>query len=416
MQPGSIHIIGAGLAGLSAATQLAEAGRTVVMYEASAQAGGRCRSYHDATLGLTIDNGNHLLLSGNHAAKRFLARIGSHGTFADAGAPRFDYVDAASGERWTLRMNRGRLPWWLLVAARRVPGTRARDYLGILKLLGATRADTIAQRLSLHTPLYRRLWHSFLLSALNTEPEMASAALAGAIVRGSLLKGGDACIPLVAHGLSAAFIDPALAFLAARGGVVHLQRRLRRIDYQNGRACRLEFTTGAPVELGPHDQVIFAAPPANTEEILPGIDAPDAWRSILNVHFAIATPPGFPKLMGVVNATTEWIFAFENRLSLTISCADRLMNEDRELLAKRLWAEVSAITVLASALPPWQIVKEKRATFAATPEQDAKRPPAITPWGNVLLAGDWTQTGLPATIEGAVQSGEVAARIAMGRV
>ncbi|MFM9889430.1 MAG: hydroxysqualene dehydroxylase HpnE [Rickettsiales bacterium] len=416
MQPGTIHIIGAGLAGLSAATRLAEAGRAVVVYEASAQAGGRCRSYHDATLGLTIDNGNHLLLSGNHAAKQFLARIGSHGTFAQVGVPRFDYVDAANGERWTLRMNPGRLPWWLLFAARRVPGTRARDYLSIMKLLGAKPSDTIAQRMQLNTRLYRRLWHSFLLSALNTEPEIASAKLASAIMRGSLLQGGNACVPLVAHGLSAAFIDPALAFLAARGAVVHLQRRLRRIDYQNSLARRLEFTTGEPVELGANDQIIYAAPPANAEEMIPGIDAPDAWRSILNVHFAITPPKDFPKLMGVVNATTEWIFAFDNRISLTISCADRLMGEDRELLARRLWAEVSAITGLASALPPWQIVKEKRATFAATPEQDARRPASITPWANVLLAGDWTQTGLPATIEGAVQSGEVAARIVMGRV
>lgn len=412
----TIHIIGAGLAGLSAATCLAEAGHRVVLYEATAQAGGRCRSYHDAALNMTIDNGNHLLLSGNYEAKRFLARIGSDGTFNAMGEAAFDYVDAQSGDRWCLRMNPGRVPTWLLDKQARVPGTKLVDYLSVLRLLNAPPAAAIGDRMDMQTPLFKRLWASFFVSALNTHPREASARLAAAIVRGSVLKGGAACVPLVAHGLSAAFIDPALAFMQARGGEVQYQRRLRNISFANGRAVELHFTTGAAVTLAAADQLIYAAPPANLGDILPGITAPDDWRGILNVHFAVEPPPCWPKLMGVVNATTEWIFAFPGRISLTISDADRLMGEDRAALVSRLWAEVSRITGLATSLPPWQIVKEKRATFAATPAQDAKRPTAITPWSNVLLAGDWTQTGLPATIEGAVRSGEVAARIMMERV
>jgi hydroxysqualene dehydroxylase len=100
-------------------------------------------------------------------------------------------------------------------------------------------------------------------------------------------------------------------------------------------------------------------------------------------------------------------------LSVTISGADRLLDVPRDALAQTLWQEVAKVTGLAATLPPWQIIKERRATFAALPAQDAKRPCAVTAWRNLLLAGDWTATGLPATIEGAIRSGNRAADLAL---
>ncbi len=88
-------------------------GVRVVVHEAAQAAGGRCRSYFDQTLGLTIDNGNHLLLSGNYAALDYLKRIGSAATLTGPGAAAFDFADLTTGERWRLRINDGRLPWWL---------------------------------------------------------------------------------------------------------------------------------------------------------------------------------------------------------------------------------------------------------------------------------------------------------------
>jgi uncharacterized protein with NAD-binding domain and iron-sulfur cluster len=85
------------------------------------------------------------------------------------------------------------------------------------------------------------------------------------------------------------------------------------------------------------------------------------------------------------------------------------------VLAKTIWEEVAIVTGLPAALPPWQIVRERRATFAATPAQDAKRPGARTRWNNLVLAGDWTDTGLPATIEGSIRSGHRAAEIISGK-
>ena len=127
--------------------------------------------------------------------------------------------------------------------------------------------------------------------------------------------------------------------------------------------------------------------------------------------------PSQPIILGVINGLTEWLFAYPDHISVTISCADRMLDTPREILAAEIWREVAALSGCGPELPPWQIVKERRATFAATPAQDAKRPSARTRWTNVVLAGDWTQTGLPATIEGAVRSGyRAASMIAERRV
>ncbi len=159
------------------------------------------------------------------------------------------------------------------------------------------------------------------------------------------------------------------------------------------------------MNLDAQDAVILAVPAPVAEGLLPGLDVPRAFRAIVNAHFKIAPPAGLPPILGVVNGLTEWLFAYPDRLSVTISGADRLLDLDREELARRIWADVTQLTQIASPLPAWQIIKEKRATFAATPQEEARRPGPRTLYGNLFLAGDWTATGLPATIEGAIRSG-----------
>ena len=408
---GVAHIVGAGLAGLSCAIKLAQAGRRVALYEAARMAGGRCRSYYDSTLDLTIDNGNHLLLSGNAAARDYTARIGAVDALVGPEQCMFDFIDMRDGERWRLRPNASRLPWWIFASSRRVPGTRPADYLGAARLLRAKEGATIGETMDCSGPLYERLWGPVLLSALNTEPREASATLAGAVLRETLAAGGAACRPMVAKdGLGPAFIDPALKELRELGVDVRFGARLRGIDFAGDRAVRLNFGEEA-VELGEADSLVLAVPPWSAAELIPGLVAPDEFRAILNAHFKIAPPEGQPALLGMVGSLSEWLFAFDNRLSVTISGADRLMEAPAEDLARRIWAEVAAVTGLGPELPRWRIVKEKRATFAATPSQQARRPGAKTQWRNLLLAGDWTATGLPATIEGSIRSGYRAANL-----
>jgi squalene-associated FAD-dependent desaturase len=408
---GAVHIIGAGIAGLSAAVRLVDARTKVVVHEAASFAGGRCRSYHDPTLGLVIDNGNHLLLSGNHEALDYLDRIGSRGTLRDPGAAIFDFADLRSGERWRLDLSEGHIPWWLLDRKKRVPGSAFGEYLALLGVFMKGRKATVGDAMACKGRLYERLWRPLLTSALNTDPPESSAGLTAALLRETLVAGGKACHPLFAgHGLAQSFIDPALAFLTTRNSPVQFGHRLRAIRFEGEHAVALDFDR-AQHALNTDDSVILSVPPWIAQDLLPGLTAPDEFRGILNVHFQIAPPRGQPAILGVVSGNIEWLFAFPDRLSVTISNADRLIDRPRDELAAEIWEEAAALTGLAPDLPPWQIVKEKRATFAATPAQDAKRPVSRTRWANVVLAGDWVQTGLPATIEGAVRSGYKAASI-----
>jgi squalene-associated FAD-dependent desaturase len=407
----TIHVVGAGLAGLGAATALAEAGHAVEVSEAAAQAGGRCRSYFDPQLGLTIDNGNHLVLSGNPAVHAYLARIGASDRLTGPKETEFPFVDLATGARWTVRPNAGPLPWWIFAKGRGVPGASLSDYLGMAALVGRGAGKRVDEVVRCEGPVWDTLMRPFLLAALNLAPETGSAELAGGVIRETLAKGGHAYAPRVpTPGLAAAFVEPALAYLTTRGAGVRLQRRLARLETDAGRVRALVFADGE-TELAPDDRVILAVPPAVAAELLPGLSAPDAYDGIVNAHFKIAPPAGAPLITGLLNAAAEWVFCFEDRVSVTISGANAIINEGRESLAKRLWAEVAQALALPADLPPWQIVKEKRATFSATVEQNARRPAARTPLANLVLAGDWTATGLPATIEGALRSGETAAGI-----
>lgn len=414
MTDGTVHVVGAGLAGLSAAVRLAEGGRRVVLHEAAKAGGGRCRSYRDTALDLEIDNGNHLLLSGNRSALDYVALTGGGSALTTAAEAAFDFVDLRTGEGWRIRPNAGRLPWWLLDERRRVPGTTPVQYLAPLRLMRAGPSDRIGDLMACEGRLYERLWQPVLLAALNTEVPAASARLAATILRETLGAGGAACRPVVATGgLSAAFVDPALAYLRARGAEIRFGARLRGIEPAENRAAALLFGDAA-IPLGAEDQVVLALPAWIATDLLPGLVAPDEHRSIVNAHFRLAPPAGLPPLMGLVGGVSEWLFAYPNRLSATISAGDRLLDTDREELARLIWSEVARAARLDGEMPRWQIVREKRATFAATPAQDARRPGPTTSLRNIILAGDWTATGLPSTIEGAIRSGEIAARVLQG--
>ena len=407
------YVIGAGLAGLSAAVALAQKGVRVIVFEAAGQAGGRCRSYFDAAMDGVIDNGNHLVLSGNRAVQSYLRTIGAAAALAGPERAEFAFADLKSGEHWTLRPNEGKLPWWIFAGGRRVPGTTPADYAPLGALLTAGPAQCIADVIPCKGALWDRLMRPFLLAALNTEPETASAALAGAVLRETLMKGGRAYRPRIAHPtLAAAFVDPALAYLTARGADVRLGQRLRSIVFDTSHAVALEFPDGT-IPLSPDDMVVLATPPWVTHDLVPKLVTPSEFRSIVNGHFKIAPPPGAAAMLGVIGGTAEWIFAFPDRISVTVSAADAIVDREREALAALLWRDVASAHNLSLPLPPWQIVKEKRATFAATPQQAARRPKPRTKWHNLLLAGDWTDTGLPATIEGAIRSGQEAARLTL---
>ena len=410
--PRTIHVIGAGLAGLAAAVRLVERGERVIVHEQAGQAGGRCRSYEDPQLGITIDNGNHLLLSGNYAALNFLKTIGADDRLVGPDAAEFAFVDLKTSERWMLRINDGLLPFWLLDRNSRPPGTSVGEFAAMAKLLIPT-PKPMGQVIDCSGPAYERFLQPLMLAALNCDPAEGSTTLAARIIRETIMLGGKAVRPLIARdGLSHALIEPALAFLATRNAEVRFGKRLRALALAEGKAAALDFgDETVPLTLG--DRVVLAVPPMVATSLIPDLQAPSAFRAIVNAHFRLDPPADLPPMIGVLNATTEWLFSYPGRLSTTTSGADRLLDQSREDLAATIWREVSAVARLPAELPPWQLVRERRATFAATPEENAKRPETVTQFSNLYLAGDWTDTGLPATIEGAIRSGNRAADLAL---
>ena len=424
------HIIGGGLAGLAAALDLAEAGRPVCLYEAGPACGGRARSYHDQKLGCRIDNGNHLLLSANDATFGFLDRIGASDTLTGPAAPLFPFVDLQAGLHWTLRLSAGRVPWWVFDRRRRVPGMRLRELVCLPRMLRASGTATVADCL-VPGALADRLLVPLSIAVLNTQPGAGSAALMAATMRLSLARGGAACIPsFPAQGLSESFVDPALARLRALGVVVRTGCRVVGLRAGAGRLRALLLADGEHA-LGPGETVVFAAPAPVAAEllgpVLPGFAAPDVFESIVNLHYRISLAgrlhgdlarAGF---VGIVGGLAEWAFVKPDVVSVTISAANHLADRDNDALAAQVWHELRRTLSpwhrpegsLPLAPPPFRVLREKRATFAATVAQQALRPGSRTRMENLFLAGDWTATGLPATIEGAIRSGSTAARLSL---
>ena len=407
------HIVGAGISGLSAAVRLANANFKVCLYEATQQAGGRCRSYFDAATNLTIDNGNHLLLSGNRHALAYARSIGTEAGLVGPKRAQFPFVDVSTGKRWQLDLGDGRLPLWVFDSARRVPDTSLRDYLALMPLIWSSPSRLVGDAIPCEGVLYQRLVQPLLLAALNVDPPGGSAGLAGAVVRETLLAGGQACRPLIAReGLSAVLVEPAIELLQGKGADIRFSQELRGFGSAADLVSELKFGEQA-ISLAPSDVVVLAVPPRPAASLLPGLKTPSKFRAIVNAHFRFEPPKDLPPILGVVGGLVEWLFTFPQRLSITISGADRLVDMPREELAQAIWRDICQAAGITAELPPWQIVRERRATFEATPEQNALRPGAVTAFKNLFLAGDWTDTGLPATIEGSVRSGNRAADLVL---
>jgi hypothetical protein len=387
----TVHIVGAGLAGLSAALTAVEAGLEVILHEAAGQAGGRCRSWVEPSLDRLVDNGTHMVVGANRAVHEFLAKSGAKGGLIP-GPAAFPMLDLADGARWTAS------------AARMAPAV-----LAALWHLRATEGTTVADRLG-GSAAFRRFWDPLAVAVMNTPSADASAEVFRRVVARTLWRGAAASRPyFVAEGLSQTFVQPALAKLAESGATIRFNHPLRKLALAGRRVEALEFDDGAVLP-GRKDGVILATPWVVAKGFLPHLPELPA-SPIVNAHFRLSEPLGGRGFLGVVGGTAEWLFWRNDLLSVTVSAAGALADQPADTIADLLWDEASRALNLDRPPAARRIIKEKRATLFHTPAVERLRPSSRV-GESLFLAGDWTATGLPCTLEGAIVSGVTAADLA----
>ena len=386
----TLHVIGAGLSGLACALAAVDAGLDVVVHEAAKQAGGRCRSWDDAPIGARIDNGTHVVVGGNPAAMDYLKRLGTRDTLRALPTMPTAY-DLASDRHWRPSI-----------------ATLLRAVIGSLWTLGFDDSGTVAERLGSSRD-FRFIWEPLAVATLNTSAAQGSAALLRRVLARTLWRGAAAARMHVAGGdLTASFVAPAVAALQARGVAIQFGHGLRELPRRDGRVTELTFDESSVV-LGRSDAVVLAVPwwTASRWLGLPELlDSP-----IVNVHYRLSTPPASladHEALGIVGGIAQWVFRRGNILAVTVSAAAGLDEKSNDEIAAVIWNEIARALDLDGRAEAVRVVKEKRATLLHTRETETLRP-QCRQGENLFLAGDWTATGLPCTIEGAIRSGNAAA-------
>ncbi|HIJ38411.1 MAG TPA: NAD(P)-binding protein [Rhodospirillaceae bacterium] len=393
----TLHIVGAGLSGLSCALAAADAGLPVVLYEAAGHAGGRCRSWLEPKLDRLIDNGTHMVVGGNKTVFAFLRRIGSTDRLAPCPAT-FPMLDLKNGRRWSATPLR-------LLPSLLSASWRLRQHEG----------KTVGECLS-GVGHYADFWDPLTLAIMNTPTQQTSATVFRRVLARTLWRGQAASRPFLArHGLSNTFVEPALKASSEAGISVHLHHSLRHLQWDGQKISGLVFD-GLQVPVGKTDSVVLALPWAVARSHLPDLPIfPDS--PIVNAHFRLSVPPSQrapESFLGLLNATGQWLFLRDDVVSVTVSAAAHLVERSVDELAAVLWSDVSKAMGLKDFPAASRIIKEKRATIFHSPAMEDLRPrPQIA--ANLFLAGDWTATGLPCTIEGALWSGQEAARQVVSR-
>ncbi len=433
-----ILIIGGGFAGLAAGVALAQAGRRVRVLEQKPYLGGRARSFVDAATGCVVDNGQHLIMGCYHATLGFLKTIGTLDRIRFQPRLSVHFLDR-DGRLTKLECPGLASPWHLFAGVLRSGSFSPREKMEVLRLGRKLRdkraADDGLNRLTVQEwlsalgqseRLQRNFWDLLCIAALNEDPRVAAAALFARVLRLALFSSPeDSRLGIARVGLSDCYTQAAAAYIEARGGRVECGADAVHLVVSDG-ACRgAALAGGGTAEAA---TTIFAAPWYRLATVLPG----DLLRAEPVFAGALALRPApiisinlwFDReltdldFIGLRGTAVQWLFnktrilgAEQHYLSLVLSGAHDYISRSKEQLLGMALDELRVLLPAArhAKLLHSLVLKERFATFSPSCDADALRPGAETPVRGLYFAGDWTATGLPATIEGAVQSGYTAA-------
>ena len=447
-----VVVVGGGLAGITAALACADAGCSVTLLEAKPRLGGLTYSFRRGDL--DIDNGQHVFLRCCTASRALLDRLGVAGQTPLQ--PRLDIPVVSTRDGRRARLRRDALPAPLHLARALLayrPLTvrgRLRAARAVLALRGVDRTDPATDQrafgdwLRAHgqdAAAVEALWDLIGVATLNAHADDASLALAAMVFQVGLLEEAGAAdlgwsrVPLGRlHG------EAALARLTEAGVTVRMTTKVTRLEH-TGDGWRVETTRGGTevsrgAEAGRHsevaDQVILAVPPAAAEALLPSgaVAAPPGWAArlgtapIVNVHVVLSERVLAEPFLAVVGSPVQWVFdrteaagqGFGQYLAVSVSAAAPHIDAPVARLREVFWPELVRVLpdIARADLIDFFVTRERAATFRPAPGQAALRPSARTSAPGLYLAGAWTDTGWPATMEGAVRSGQAAARAVLG--
>ncbi len=453
--PFDLAVIGGGVAGLAAATALAEAGRRVLVVEARGQLGGRATAFTDRLTGELVDNGQHVLFGCYHETFRLLRRIDAEDNVRLQKGLSVPYLDA-EGRASVLRCPPLPSPFHLLAGVFDWEALSWRDRLSVLKIAPALmrarhdarrfvaqgfspardtsspeglhyeRSETVADWLTRHGQIGRVrewLWEPLAVAALNQSPAEAAAEPFARVL--GLMFGpdpSDAAIALPRTPLHEMYALPAQRYIERRGGEVRLHA-LAKVAVSDRRVAGLEFRGGTM----PVPRIIAAVPWFALENLFTGdahsmdaiVSAASRMQSkpIVTVNLWYDRAVMDFDFVGLPGRSMQCVFdkrrAFGERashLSLVASGADDLVGVDADTLIAAAAREVAEAIPGArdAVLRRGTVIREKRATFSVAPG-GPPRPGVVTPIDGLFLAGDWIDTGLPGTIESAAMAGHRAA-------
>lgn len=400
----NLAVIGGGWAGIAAAVELAGAGQSVTLFEAGRRLGGRARGID--LDGHSLDNGQHILLGAYHDTLALMARVGADPAALFQRLP----LQIRDNTGFRLALPRLRPPmnlaWGLLAAT----GVGLREKLSTARWMDKLKSGgfhvpqdgTVAEWLdgAGQTGLLRRhLWEPLCLAALNTPAERASARLFANVLRDSLgsprREDTDLLLPLT--DLGELLPLPAAAWLARSGADLRLGRRVRTLSAEK---------TKILVDGEAFDGAIVATAPRHAAQLIPGLAVPAGYEPIATAYLAYPPETALPfPLLSLQGGLGQWVVdRGQGLLACVLSGQGAWEDLPDQELAERLHGELGF-----SSPPAWhRVIRERRATFSCCP--GLPRPGAATAYPHLWLAGDFTWEEFPATLEGAVRSGQRAAR------
>lgn len=434
-------IVGAGVAGIAAAVEAALQGMQVVLVESRRYLGGRARSFHDTTTGDEIDNGQHVLMGCYDNLRRVLRILGTEHLARQPHPVPLLFASPSGEQSW---FNPYKLPGCvgvleaLLTMSAFSLTERIRLLAGTLRAMWgkATRGSTAYQlllRCGQTTRLIERFWEPLVLATLNAPLEKADAQLLRTVLQRAFFGGGEShhlFIPRV--GLSRLF-EPLSEWLKQRGGELRLGVQATELVWWDDRVLGIATDDGEEIR---GNAVIAAVPVRALKRLLPATMwnnyAPlDEWSTmpIVSVYLWYDQTIELPSVVGLWGTTSQWMFNrnmlverpersrkdFPGHVEVTISSAERLIHQSAESIAHHVWNELQQVfpQLCRCTLLHWRVLKEKNATYLFTPNAVEHRLPPHTACAGLYLAGDWTATGLPATLESAACSGIAAAHAAL---